>query len=102
MLTERYASYVEVSYRLWQVVSLLGTLRNSYPSATLHDCREGSDRNPVRLGHTALGSHLERSTGGVTLAVSRPEDNPEPEREERPARPADRETDNPTTTARKG
>jgi hypothetical protein len=56
LLKERYENYKEVSYRLWIVVNLLSQLSNRYPGATLHDCDEGSDRNPVRLGHTALGS----------------------------------------------
>jgi hypothetical protein len=56
LLDERYAGYREVSFRLWQVVNLLAGLRNVYPDATLHDCDDGSDQNPVRLGSTALGS----------------------------------------------
>ena len=56
LLEERYHAYREVSYRLWVVLSLLGELSNSYPAATLHDCDEGNDKNPVRLGKTALGS----------------------------------------------
>ena len=57
LLIARYATYSEVSYRLRMVVSLLGQLRNTYPGATLHDCDDGSDQNPVRLGSTALGSY---------------------------------------------
>ncbi|GFO54787.1 hypothetical protein GMSM_17940 [Geomonas sp. Red276] len=56
LLKERYQHYPEVSYRLWVVVNLLAGLRNSYPPATLHDCDEGNDKNPVRLGTTALGN----------------------------------------------
>lgn len=56
-LIERYATYVEVSYRLSLLLQVLGELRNTYPRATLHDCDEGSDVNPVRLGQTALGSY---------------------------------------------
>ncbi|HZV69388.1 MAG TPA: hypothetical protein VFG10_07590 [Saprospiraceae bacterium] len=52
-----YVGWVEVSYRLWIVLDLLGKLRNAYPKATLHDCDDGSDINPVLLNHTALGSH---------------------------------------------
>ena len=58
-LMDRYASYVEVSYRLRLVVDALSDLRNTYPSGTLHDCDEGSDRNPIRLGQTALGSNVQ-------------------------------------------
>ena len=56
LLEDRYHAYREVSYRLWVVVNLLSELSNSYPAATLHDCDEGNDKNPVRLGKTALGS----------------------------------------------
>ena len=57
LLNQRYTSYTEVSYRLWLVVNLLGRLRNTYPGATLHDCDDGSDQNPVRLDNTALGNY---------------------------------------------
>lgn len=57
LLIERYATYTEVSYRLYLLVHALGELRSTYPRATLHDCDEGSDFNPVRLGHTAIGSN---------------------------------------------
>ncbi|MES2730973.1 MAG: hypothetical protein V4714_04465, partial [Bacteroidota bacterium] len=56
LLKDRYTVYQEVSYRLWIIVNLLSKLRNTYPSATLHDCDDGSDQNPVRLGSTALGN----------------------------------------------
>lgn len=56
LLKERYTAYTEVSYRLRVVVHLLSKLRNTYPAATLHDCDDGSDQNPVRLGSTALGN----------------------------------------------
>jgi hypothetical protein len=62
MLKERYDAYHEVSYRLWIVGSLLSKLRNVYPGATLHDCDEGSDLNPVRLDNTALGNYPLRAT----------------------------------------
>jgi len=57
LLRNRYAAYTEVSYRLRALVSLLSKLRNTYPGATLHDCDDGSDQNPVRLGSTALGNY---------------------------------------------
>ena len=56
LLQERYTKYVEVSYRLRTVVNLLSELNSTYPTATLHDCDEGSDQNPVRLGKTVLGN----------------------------------------------
>jgi hypothetical protein len=61
LLKDRYETYKEVSYRLWVVVDLLSKLRNTYPGATLHDCDDGSDQNPVRLGQTALGNYPLRS-----------------------------------------
>jgi hypothetical protein len=57
LLTERYGTWVEVSYRLHLLVRALADLRNTHPRATLHDCDQGSDFNPVRLGHSALGSY---------------------------------------------
>lgn len=57
LLASRYGAYAEVSYRLWVVVNLLGQLRSTYPGATLHDCDDGSDHNPVRLDNTALGNY---------------------------------------------
>ncbi len=57
LLDGRYAAYTEVSYRLHVLVNLLSELRNTYPAATLHDCDEAGDRNPVRLGSTALGNY---------------------------------------------
>ncbi|MFS8979425.1 hypothetical protein PO002_33945 [Cupriavidus necator] len=55
LLDDRYAAYRQVSYWLRILVRRLARLRNVYPGATLHDCDEGSDVNPVRLGSTALG-----------------------------------------------
>lgn len=57
LLGDRYGAYKEVSYRLWVVVNLLSQLRSTYPGATLHDCDDGSDLNPVRLDNTALGNY---------------------------------------------
>lgn len=56
LLADRYRGYVEVSYRLHVLVRALDALRTTYPRATLHDCDEGSDVNPVRLGQTVLGT----------------------------------------------
>lgn len=55
-LQDRYDRYKAVSYRLWIVVQRLSELRSIYPPATLHDCDDGSDQNPVRLGQTVLGN----------------------------------------------
>jgi hypothetical protein len=50
-----YPRYFEVTLKLWKVVLQLAKLQSIYPPATLHDCDEGSDENPVRLGNTMLG-----------------------------------------------
>ncbi len=55
-LDERYAGFRNVSYYLRRLLALLANLSNTYPEATLHDCDDGSDANPVRLGQTALGA----------------------------------------------
>jgi len=57
LLGSRYAVYHEVCYRLSLLNDALSALRSTYPQATLHDCDDGSDFNPVRLDHTALGSN---------------------------------------------
>ena len=57
LLNDRYGAYKTVSYWLRVVVNLLSKLRNTYPGATLHDCDDGSDQNPVRLDSTALGNY---------------------------------------------
>jgi hypothetical protein len=56
-LQNQYKTYPEVSYRLKIVIELLSKLRNTYPAATLHDCDDGNDENPVRLNNTALGNY---------------------------------------------
>ena len=56
LLLERFRKYLAVSYQLRIVVNLLSKLNNIYPAATLHDWAEGDDKNPIRLGKTALGS----------------------------------------------
>ncbi len=56
LLENHYGRYKAVSYRLWILVHQLSELRSIYPPATLHDCDDGSDENPVRLGQTLLGN----------------------------------------------
>ncbi len=56
LLRQRYGRYAEASYRLGVLLDALSSLRNTYPTATLHDCDAGSDANPVRLDQTSLGS----------------------------------------------
>ncbi|MBK9359046.1 MAG: hypothetical protein IPN08_16985 [Bacteroidales bacterium] len=56
-LTDRYNFYRKASYTLQVLVNQLARLKNIYPGATLHDCDDGSDQNPVRLGSTSLGNY---------------------------------------------
>lgn len=51
-----YADWVEVSYRLEVLLRIFQNLRSIYPTATLHDCDDDSDDNPVRLDNTILGT----------------------------------------------
>jgi hypothetical protein len=37
------------------VIDLMTHLKSIYPPATLHDCEDGNDKNPVRLNATVLG-----------------------------------------------
>lgn len=55
MFADIYAPYFEVTTKLWKVVLQLAKLQSIYPPATLHDCDDGNDDNPVRLDHTMLG-----------------------------------------------
>jgi hypothetical protein len=57
-LTRKAASPVSpVALRkaLADLIEVLQGLKTVYPAATLHDCEEGDDSNPVRLGSTNLG-----------------------------------------------
>jgi len=56
-LNSWYSAAAAVSLALNRVVHLLADIENTYPGATLHDCDDGSDENPVRLGSTSLGSN---------------------------------------------
>ncbi|MGN6640221.1 MAG: hypothetical protein ACTHJ8_15030, partial [Mucilaginibacter sp.] len=38
------------------LIGLLFSLHSEYPVATLHDCDESKDTNPVMLGKTILGT----------------------------------------------
>ncbi|MFC3443806.1 hypothetical protein ACFOKF_21890 [Sphingobium rhizovicinum] len=73
LLEDRYTAYRAPSYWLRVVVTLLAGLRNVYPGATLHDCDDGSDLNPVRLNNTALGNYPRRT---VPRAPVNDEDQP--------------------------
>jgi hypothetical protein len=83
LLRDRYQAYVEVSYRLRVLLDLMSILKNAYPGATLHDCDEGSDVRPVRLGSTALGRTRARAAVPVEpepepVPVPGPEPTPGP------------------------
>jgi len=56
-LKTEYSKWIEVSYRLWLLLKTMEKLENAYPTATLHDCDDGNDDNPVRLDSTALGGN---------------------------------------------
>ncbi len=56
LLLPKYAQWLEVSYRLQVLIRIYTRLSSVYPAATLHDCDDGSDDNPVRLNNTILGS----------------------------------------------
>lgn len=86
-LEEKYNSYIEVSYRLTTVVRMLEALTNTYPAATLHDCDDGSDQNPVRLNQTALGALTSSASGDIT-----PTPLPDPTESRSNKRPRKRKT----------
>ncbi len=56
LLVETYQNWILVSYRLNDLIRIFTNLNSIYPAATLHDCDDGSDDNPVRLNNTILGS----------------------------------------------
>lgn len=56
LLQTSYADWIEVSYRLHVLIRVFSDLQSVYPTATLHDCDDGSDDNPVRLNNTILGT----------------------------------------------
>jgi hypothetical protein len=53
--TDIYSIYTEATMALWRVLLLLSRLHSIYPQVTLHDCDDGNDANPLRLGSTSLG-----------------------------------------------
>jgi hypothetical protein len=98
LLKNRYEEYKEVSYRLWIVVNLLGNLRNIYPGATLHDCDDGSDQNPVRLGQTVLGNYTARMASPPLDTVA---EAPQPDPRELPGLESVTEITQPDPPAKK-
>ncbi|GAB5472432.1 MAG: hypothetical protein Mars2KO_05310 [Maribacter sp.] len=65
-LDERYRAWLEakstkdydpteLSSTLGELIDILQQLKTINPKATLHDCEEDGDENPVRLGFTNLG-----------------------------------------------
>ena len=65
-LEQRYRAWLEaraaadfdqgaLTQALQDLIDILQRLKSIYPAATLHDCVEGEDENPVRLGSTVLG-----------------------------------------------
>ena len=51
-----YTDWLEVSVLLRRLLLVFQSLRSAYPTATLHDCDDGDDENPVRLDQTTLGT----------------------------------------------
>ncbi|MEM9525039.1 MAG: hypothetical protein AAGA31_00450, partial [Bacteroidota bacterium] len=56
LLTPFYTDWLEVSFRLHRLLLVFGQLRSAYPQATLHDCDDGDEDQPVRLDQTTLGT----------------------------------------------
>ena len=56
LLNEFYTDWLDVSARLRRLLLVFQSLRSAYPTATLHDCDDGDDDNPVRLDQTTLGT----------------------------------------------
>jgi hypothetical protein len=56
LLEAAYADWLEVSFHLHRLLIVFQSLRSIYPVATLHDCDDGDDENPVRLNQTTLGT----------------------------------------------
>ncbi len=57
LFTKNYPDkLVESSRKLKRLIGLLSSVKSIYPPSTLHDCDDGNDDNPVRLGSTALGA----------------------------------------------
>ena len=65
-LDEKYRAWIDakstkdhdqtaLTAALRELIEILQSLHTVYPAATLHDCDEGGDENPVRLGNTNLG-----------------------------------------------
>jgi hypothetical protein len=56
IIMETYIRWTLVSHQLNVLIRIFSNLSSIYPSATLHDCDDGADDNPVRLNNTILGS----------------------------------------------
>ncbi|WP_205504341.1 hypothetical protein [Rufibacter psychrotolerans] len=55
LLVDYYRNKLNFLQTHARLVRLLGELKSIYPPATLHDCEDGNDDNPVRLDATFLG-----------------------------------------------
>ncbi|NTW53508.1 MAG: hypothetical protein HGB15_01830 [Chlorobaculum sp.] len=55
LFIELYAPRVHESLLLREAVTMHAKLHSVYPPATLHDCVDGNDDNPVKLDSTMLG-----------------------------------------------
>ncbi|NJC24664.1 hypothetical protein [Neolewinella antarctica] len=51
-----YQEFLPVTLALNRLLAAIAKANSVYPVATLHDCDDGDDGNPVRLGATSLGN----------------------------------------------
>lgn len=86
-LTMTFRRYAIVTHRLTVLTHLLNRLNNVYPPATLHDCDDGGDVNPVRLNHTALGAAGTRSSAELKLKPAARDDGKLPSAKQPQNRP---------------
>ncbi len=57
MLVETYLGWISLSVRLQTLLIIFEQVRSAYPQASLHDCDDGNDDNPIRLDNNSLGSY---------------------------------------------
>jgi hypothetical protein len=55
IILEFYGNKLGVLQTHAALLAFLGQLKSIYPPATLHDCEDGNDDNPVRLDATTIG-----------------------------------------------
>ncbi|MGV3589271.1 MAG: hypothetical protein ACO1OF_19850 [Adhaeribacter sp.] len=55
LILENYGNKLALLQKHAALLAILGQLKSIYPPATLHDCEDGNDDNPVRLDATIIG-----------------------------------------------